>query len=90
MARVGRNRPGRPGPDEEANLELVGLNVGILAGYGLIGLGLTILLVGLLWSATRRLRNLPDDPRIVRILIVLGLVLTALGVVVGAVSVHTP
>ena len=90
MARVGSNRPGRPGLDEEANLELVGLNVGILAGYGLIGLGLTILLVGLVWSALRRLRNLPDDPRSTRILIVLGLVMAAAGVLVGAVSVRTP
>jgi hypothetical protein len=67
-------------------LELVGLNLGVLAGYGLITLGLVSLLVGLVWSAGRRLRNLSDDPQAIRLLIVGGLVLAAAGVLVGAVA----
>ena len=59
-----------------------------MAGYVLIGVGLTVLLVGLLWSAARRLRNLPDDPRATRVLIVAGLVMAALGVVLGAIAIR--
>ena len=67
-------------------LELDGLNLGVLAGYGLVTLGLVMLLVGLVWSAGRRLRNLADDPRAIRILIVGGLGLAAAGVLVGALA----
>ena len=56
-------------------------------GFGSIVLGLAILLVSLLWSATRRLRNLPDDPRAIRLMIVLGLILSAAGVIAGALTV---
>ena len=45
-----------------------------------------ILLVGLVWSAGRRLRNLSDDPQAIRVLIVGGLGLAAVGVVVGALA----
>jgi hypothetical protein len=62
------------------------LNPGVLAGYGLITLGLIILLVGLVWSAVRRLRNLSDDPRAIRVMIIGGLVLAAAGVLVGALA----
>ena len=72
----------------EADLDQSGLTPGIVAGYVLIGVGLTVLLVGLLWSAGRRLRNLPDDPRATRVLIVAGLVMAALGVVLGAISIR--
>jgi hypothetical protein len=67
-------------------LKLVGLNPGVLAGYGLVTVGLVILLVGLVWSAARRLRNLSDDPQAIRVLIVGGLGLAAAGVVVGALA----
>jgi len=70
------------------DLDVSGLNLGIVAGYSLIGLGLTVLLVGLLWSAGRRLRNLPDDPRPTRVLITAGLILAALGVILGAVAIR--
>jgi predicted acyltransferase len=63
------------------------VNVGVVVGFGLIGSGLTVLLVGLGWSATRRLRNMPDDPRSIRALIVVGLVLAAIGVTLAAVTV---
>jgi hypothetical protein len=73
----------------EADLELpAGLNPGILLGYGLIILGLVVLLIGLVWSGTRRLRNLPDDPRVIRVLILGGLALAAAGVITGAVAVR--
>ena len=73
----------------EANLELAaGLNLGILLGYGLIIFGLVVLLIGLVWSGTRRLRNLSDDPRVIRVLILGGLALAAAGVIVGAVGVR--
>ena len=62
------------------------LNLGELSGFGGIGLGLTALLVALLWSATRRLRNLPDDPRIIRASIVAGLALAAFGVVIATLT----
>ena len=58
-----------------------------MVGFGAIGVGLAILLVALLWSAARRLRDLPDDPRILRGMIIAGLIVCALGVVLGAVSV---
>jgi len=71
------------------DLELpTGLNVGVLAGYGLIILGLTILLIGLVWSGIRRLRNLADDPRAIRLMIVAGLALAGVGVVLGALAVR--
>jgi predicted acyltransferase len=53
----------------------------------MIGIGLTVLLVGLGWSAGRRLRNLPDDPRSTRVLIILGLGVTAIGVILAALTV---
>lgn len=65
---------------QEAVLHLGQINVGLAAGLGLIVLGLTILLIGLLWSAGRRLRNLPDDPTVVRRMIGGGLLLAAIGV----------
>ena len=65
-----------------------GLNLGVLIGYGLIIFGLTVLLVALFWSGQRRLRNLSDDPRILRVMIVAGLILAAAGVIVGAVAVR--
>lgn len=75
--------------DWETDLDLpAGLNVGILTGYGLIILGLTILLVGLVWSGTRRLRNLADDPPAIRLMIVVGLALAGAGVVLGALAVR--
>jgi hypothetical protein len=40
----------------------------------------------LLWSTTRRLRNLPDDPRIIRAMIVAGLVLAAFGVLIATLT----
>ncbi len=64
------------------------MNLGLATGYALIVVGLTILLIGLLWSATRRLRNLPDDPRSLRLMIVAGLVLAAGGVVLAALTVN--
>jgi len=67
-------------------LKLVGLNPWVLAGYGLVTVGLVILLVGLVWSAGRRLRNLSDDPQAIRVLIMGGLGLAAAGVVVGALA----
>lgn len=67
-------------------LELVGLNLGVLAGYGLITVGLVILLIGLIWSAGRRLRNLSDDPPAIRAMIAGGLLLAAVGVLVGALA----
>lgn len=73
----------------ETHLELAaGLNAGVLAGYGLIIGGLTILLIGLVWSGTRRLRSLADDPRLIRVMIVAGLVLAAAGVILGAVAIR--
>ncbi len=63
------------------------VNLGEAVGFGSIIAGLAILLVSLILSATRRLRNLPDDPRTIRLMIVLGLVLCAAGVIVGAVAV---
>jgi hypothetical protein len=73
----------------EVDLELAaGLNLGILLGYGLIILGLVILLIGLVWSGTRRLRNLSDDPRVIRVMILAGLALAAAGVIVGAIGVR--
>lgn len=62
------------------------MNPGVLAGYGLITLGLIVLLVGLVWSAVRRLRNLSDDPRAIRVMIIGGLALAAAGVLVGALA----
>jgi hypothetical protein len=64
------------------------LNTGVVVGYSLITIGLVVLLVGLLWSAGRRLRNLSDDPRSIRVMIVAGLVLAAIGVIIGAVAVR--
>jgi heme/copper-type cytochrome/quinol oxidase subunit 2 len=64
------------------------VNTGVIVAYGLIAIGLTVLLVGLLWSAGRRLRNLSDDPRSIRSMIVVGLVLAAIGVIVGAIAVR--
>jgi predicted acyltransferase len=72
---------------QEDDLQQVQANLGAAIGFGLIVIGLVVLLVGLGWSATRRLRNLPDDPRGIRALIVIGLVLAAIGVIVGAVTV---
>jgi hypothetical protein len=63
------------------------VNPGEVVGFGSIAVGLTILLVSLVLSAIRRLRNLPDDPRTIRLLIVLGLILCAAGVIVGALAV---
>jgi hypothetical protein len=68
---------------------MIAMNAGVLAGYALITIGLVVLLVGLLWSAVRRLRNLSDDPRSTRVLIVAGLVLAAMGVILGAVAVRS-
>lgn len=83
------------GPDQgpartrEVDLELApGLNGGVLLGYGLIITGLVLLLIGLLWSGTRRLRNLADDPRLIRALILAGLALAAAGVIIGAIGVR--
>ncbi len=73
----------------ETELEQVQAHLGLAIGFGLIGIGLTVLLVGLLWSGTRRLRNLPDDPPSLRVLIVVGLAISALGVVVGAIGAAT-
>jgi hypothetical protein len=64
------------------------LNVGVLLGYGLIIVGLVVLLIGLFWSGTRRLRNLSDDPRVIRVLILAGLALAAAGVIIGAVGIR--
>lgn len=64
------------------------MNVGLGAGFGAIIFGLTILVLGLLWSASRRLRNLPDDPGSVRGLIVAGLALAAIGVALAAFTVN--
>jgi hypothetical protein len=64
------------------------LNVGVLLGYGLIIVGLVVLLIGLVWSGTRRLRNLSDDPRVIRVLILAGLALAAAGVIIGAVGIR--
>ena len=64
----------------------MGLNLGVLTGYGLITVGLVILLIGLVWSAGRRLRNLSDDPPAIRAMIVGGLLLAAVGVLVGALA----
>jgi hypothetical protein len=64
------------------------LNVGVLLGYGLIIGGLVVLLIGLVWSGTRRLRNLSDDPRVIRVLILAGLALAAAGVIIGAVGIR--
>jgi hypothetical protein len=72
---------------QEADLQQVQAHLGLAIGFGLIGIGLTVLLLGLVWSATRRLRSLPDDPRRIRIMIVVGLVLAAVGVVAGALTV---
>jgi hypothetical protein len=87
---MARNRPDRDaGTNLEANLELAaGLNIWVLLGYSLIIVGLIVLLVGLVWSGIRRLRNLSDDPRVTRALIVTGLVLAAVGVIVGAIGVR--
>jgi hypothetical protein len=63
------------------------VNPGEAVGFGSIAVGLAILLVSLVLSATRRLRNLPDDPRTIRLMIVLGLILCAAGVIVGALTV---
>jgi hypothetical protein len=65
------------------------VNLGVAIGFGMIGIGLTVLLLGLGWSATRRLRDLPDDPRTIRILIILGLSVTAIGVILAALTVGT-
>ncbi|MFI5200351.1 MAG: hypothetical protein ACHQXL_08270 [Candidatus Limnocylindrales bacterium] len=65
------------------------LNLGLAAGFGLITISLIVLVSGLLWSATRRLRNLPDDPPILRRLIVAGLAGAGVGVVVAALAVAT-
>ncbi|MGH2511878.1 MAG: hypothetical protein ACRDGQ_04240 [Candidatus Limnocylindrales bacterium] len=73
---------------EEAHLELSDINIGLASGIGLIVVGLTVLLVGLLWSATRRLRNLADDPAGLRRLIIAGLGLAAAGVVLAALTVN--
>lgn len=72
---------------EQSQLERVQVHLEQAVGFGGIGLGLAVLLVGLFWSATRRLRNLPDDPGIIRSLIVLGLVVAAVGVVLGGLTV---
>ena len=64
------------------------MNVGVLLGYGLIIVGLVVLLIGLVWSGTRRLRNLSDDPRVIRVLILAGLALAAAGVIIGAVGIR--
>jgi hypothetical protein len=61
--------------------------VGLAIGLGLIVLGLTILLIGLLWSAGRRLRNLADDPAVVRWMIGAGLLIAAIGVGLATVAV---
>jgi hypothetical protein len=77
------------GQRREVALEQIQVNVGVALGFGLIGIGLTVLLIALGWSATRRLRNLSDDPRITRIMIVAGLILAAVGVIVGALTVSS-
>jgi hypothetical protein len=64
------------------------VNTAVIVAYALITIGLVVLLVGLLWSAGRRLRNLSDDPRAIRAMIVAGLLLAAIGVIVGAVAVR--
>lgn len=79
-----------PRASQEADLQQVQAHLGLAIGFGLIGIGLAVLLLGLVWSATRRLRNLSDDPRSLRIMIVVGLVLAAVGVVVGALAVGIP
>ena len=61
--------------------------MGLAAGFVLIVLGLTVLLIGLFWSAIRRLRNLADDPGVVRRMIGAGLLVSAIGVVLAAISV---
>jgi len=67
-------------------LDLAPVNLVVVAGFGLIVAGLLVLLIGLGWSAGRRLRNLADDPPAVRGMIVAGLILAAIGVVLGAVA----
>jgi hypothetical protein len=67
-------------------LNLAPVNLVVVAGFGLIVAGLLVLLIGLGWSAGRRLRNLADDPPAVRGMIVAGLILAAIGVVLGAVA----
>jgi hypothetical protein len=78
-----------PGQRREVALQQIQVNVGVALGFGLIGIGLTVLLIALGWSATRRLRNLSDDPRMTRIMIVVGLILAAIGVVLGALTVSS-
>jgi predicted acyltransferase len=73
--------------DRETDLQQIQVNLGVAIGFGMIGIGLTVLLVGLGWSAGRRLRNLPDDPRSIRVLIILGLGVTAIGVILAALTV---
>jgi hypothetical protein len=60
--------------------------VALAAGFSLIALGLTVLLIGLGWSAARRLRNLADDPTLVRRMIGGGLAVAAAGVALAAVG----
>jgi hypothetical protein len=80
----------RPGIGIRAIVAAMGdLNLGLAAGFGLITISLIVLVSGLLWSATRRLRNLPDDPPILRRLIVAGLAGAGVGVVVAALAVAT-
>lgn len=67
-------------------MDLAPVNLVVVAGFGLIVAGLLVLLIGLGWSAGRRLRNLADDPPAVRGMIVAGLILAAIGVVLGAVA----
>jgi hypothetical protein len=74
---------------EEAELPVGDLNLGLAAGFGLITISLIVLVSGLLWSATRRLRNLPDDPSSLRRLIVAGLAGAGVGVVLAALAVAT-
>jgi hypothetical protein len=74
---------------EEAELHLGDLDLGLAAGLGLITIGLIVLVAALLWSAARRLRNLPDDPPSLRRLIVAGLAGAGVGVVVAALAVAT-
>ncbi|HLY13373.1 MAG TPA: hypothetical protein VKR24_03415 [Candidatus Limnocylindrales bacterium] len=64
------------------------MNAGVIVGYALITIGLVVLLMGLLWSGGRRLRNLSDDPRAIRVMIVAGLALAAAGVILGAIAVR--
>jgi hypothetical protein len=47
-------------------------------------------LMALPWSAGLRLGDLPGDLRLLRAMIIAGLVVSALGVVLGAVTVSTP